>query len=150
MGGIKTKPRNHFFRRREPLTFNGPWPEVTDLKPAIWPLWMVTLIAFVFFFGCNGANQMNKIESMWESLIASESESQEREIIEQVSTYMAGKRIHVNVRAVTAQGKEIELDKIAEASGIIIRATFKEGGASYQAPDWMPRDNQNVYILFRE
>ena len=93
---------------------------------------------------------MNKIESMWESLIASETESQEREIIEQVNTYMAGKRIHVNVRAVNAQGKEIALDKLAENNDIIIRATFKEGDASYQAPDWMPRNRQNVYILFRE
>ena len=57
-----------------------------DLKIAIRSIRFLTLIAFVLSFGCNGANQMNKIETMWENLIASQTESEEREIVEQVNS----------------------------------------------------------------
>lgn len=111
---------------------------------------ILTLIAFVLSFGCNGANQMNKIETMWGNLIASQTESEEREIVEQVNSYMAGKRIHVQILAVGPQGKEIGLDEISENRNVIIKATFKEDNVSYKAPDWTPRNHQNVFILFRE
>lgn len=111
---------------------------------------ILILIAFVLSIGCNGASKMNKIETMWKHLIASETESEEREIIEQVNTYMAGKRIHIHIRAVNPQGEQIGLDKISEDRNVIIEATFKEGDISYKAPDWVPRNHQNVFILFRE
>lgn len=102
-------------------------------------------------FESNGSSKMNKIETMWEHLIASETESEEREIVELVNTYMAGKRIQVNIQAVVnPQGEEIGLDKISENRNVIIKATFKEGDVSYKAPDWIPRNHRNVFILFRE
>jgi hypothetical protein len=87
---------------------------------------------------------------MWGNLVASETETDERKIIKQVHGYMTGKRIHVQVRVTDSQGKEIGLDKISESRDLVIKATFQEGRVSYKAPDWVPRNRENVFILFRE
>lgn len=137
-------------RKHKPLLLKNQRLTSIGLTILIQSIQTAILIAFVLSIGCNGASKMNKIETMWEHLIASETESEEREIVEQVNTYMAGKRIHVNIQAVNPQGEEIGLDKISENRNVIIKATFKEGDVSYKAPDWTPRNHQNVFILFRE
>ena len=87
---------------------------------------------------------------MWGNLFASVTETDERKIIKQVHHFMTGKRIHVQVRVTDPQGKEIALDKMSESRGLVIKAIFQEGNVSYKAPDWVPRNHENVFILFRE
>jgi uncharacterized membrane protein len=111
---------------------------------------VLTIVTLCTFYGCNGEKHMKKIEAMWKNLITSKNETGERKVLEDINKYMTGKNIRIKVLALDPQGVEIDLNNVVTTRDVIIKVTFKEGDASFIAPDWLPQNPKNLFVLFRE
>lgn len=108
------------------------------------------LLAALLLISCDYGYEMNDIDPMLSSVLASTSATDEEHAIEEIWKYVAENGISIKVLSVDQKGNMMDINDVEDLSKVTkIRAIFSKEGRK-KTLEWEPIDLDNVFILFRE
>jgi ABC-type Zn uptake system ZnuABC Zn-binding protein ZnuA len=108
------------------------------------------ILAALLLISCDYGYEMNDIDPMFSSVLASTSANDEEHAIEEIWKYVAENRIYIEVLSVDQKGNVVDINDVEDLSNVTkVRAIFSKEGRK-KTLEWEPIDLENVFILFRE
>lgn len=115
-----------------------------DMKILI--LALVTLL----IVGCL-ENEMEKANEMWGKVVASENATEEAENIKAVRKLIADEAMTIVVNVKNSEGNMVNINSLSEGANFSdVQITFDTNKGEYQTPHWVPKNPENVFLLFLE
>lgn len=96
-------------------------------------------------------NDMEKARELWNDVISSRNSADEAEHIKAVRKLMADKDMTIVVNVKNSQGQLVNINTLPDdATFSAIQVTFETDKGEFKAPQWLPKERENVFLLFLE
>ena len=96
-------------------------------------------------------NEMEKASELWDKVLASENATEEAEHIKAVRKFIADKDMTIVVNVKNSEGKMVNINSMPDdAAFSSVQVTFDTDKGEFQAPQWSPKNPENVFLLFLE
>jgi hypothetical protein len=112
----------------------------------------IVLLGFtaLLIVGCL-ENEMEKASELWDKVLASENATEEAEHIKAVRKLIADEDMTIIVNVENSEGKMVNINSMPEGAGFSsVQVIFDTHKGEFQAPQWSPKNPENVFLLFLE
>jgi len=96
-------------------------------------------------------NEIDEAKELWSKVLSSESAEAEAEGIVAVRKFIFDKGITIIMNVKNNDGQIVNINALrGNESFSSVKITFDAGNGEFQAGEWVPKDRENVFLLFLE
>lgn len=110
---------------------------------------LLGLIALLLI-GCM-ENEMDEVKQLWSQMLASKNAEVEAEALSAIKGIISDKGMTIMVMVKNNEGQMVNINTLQDNEPFSsVNITFETGKGEFQANGWIPKDRENVFLLFLE